>query len=246
MMQTRHTIRNFCLTMFNKQRMNRSASVLLIAGLVAVAIPKASSSTELTDRIYGELEATRRDYRECASDLLRLKVAPEDARGACARSLKPDDFSRCVVRIGRTDAVGVADAVAACRQVRRPVELATCFVDVRNNLDGAAASDVLNYCRRSLLPVRYSRCVVGLRQAEKDLQPATALETCIQASDLPADLDPTFIPYEQNNQQNNPVQQAPSPQSSPIDSPPNGIDTPSANPAPSNPTPTQSPVPALF
>lgn len=216
----------------------RVAAASLIGGFAALSLPATSSSSILPSILSPSLDPTTRDYRECASDLLRLQISPAEADAACARAFKPSDFAQCVVRISRDQAVPATTAVSACRQVRRPVELGSCYVDIRNQLkDNVAATDVLNSCRRSLLPARYANCVVGVSRADQQLTAPRSLEVCLDAADLPQDLDPTFIPFEPAPTLLLP-EAVPTPEPSPVQTFP----PPTAVPSP-EPT---APVPALY
>lgn len=233
--------------MFNKKLIHYPASAIVIAGFVALTLsetavsPTAARAIDIGGvRVFAPLEPTKTDYRACVSDLSRLNVAPEAANSACAKAFKPEDFSRCVVRISRNDAVPAGDAINACRQVRRPIDLASCFTDIRDRLKDASASEVLNSCQRSILPVRYANCVVGLSQAEKSLTGSAALNTCIDASDFPTEFEPTFIPFEQAT----PGVTQPDSQLNLTPAPTTPLFPSQTTPAPTS-APTQ-PVPALY
>lgn len=233
--------------MFKNKLIHHPASAIVIAGFVALTLsetavsPTAAQAIDIGGvRVFSPLEPTKRDYRECVTDLTRLNVAPETADSTCAKAFKPEDFSRCVVRISRNDAVPATEAVNACRQVRRPIDLASCFTDIRNLLKDTSASEVLSSCQRSILPVRYANCVVGLSQAEKSLTGSAALNTCIDASDFPTEFEPTFIPFERTTPgaiQPDSQLNLPSPSTTPL------------FPSQTTPTPTtppSQPVPALY
>ncbi|NJL22790.1 MAG: hypothetical protein HC895_21355 [Leptolyngbyaceae cyanobacterium SM1_3_5] len=86
--------------------------------------------------------------------------------------------------------------IAGCRQVRRPIELADCVVDIRAATTDPTETDILNSCRRSLLPRRYGNCVVGLARST-EISGVSALGSCIQAGDRPRNLRPSFVPASQ-------------------------------------------------
>jgi hypothetical protein len=219
--------------MFKLPLFHRLTSAVLIAGFAALGMPATSSSSILPAVLDPNLDPTLRDYRECSQALTNVKLPLEEAEAACAQAFNPQDFSQCVVRISRkaTD-VAPGDAVSACRRVRRPVDLSSCYTLIRDQYKDAAGSEVLNSCRLSLLPTRYARCVVGLGQANREITSTRALSTCIDASELPTQLAPTFIPF--------------------TTTPPSGVTPPGAvqpNPIPA-PAPevqiTPVPVPALY
>lgn len=122
------------------------------------------------------------DYRFCAARLLALNISGEAVSTACAAALEPKVLSTCVYDIQRQTSILATDALATCRQVRRPNELATCVVGISINSQEKTIPEVLNYCRRSLLPARFAECVVGLRR-EIAVTPVQAMDTCIDGSD---------------------------------------------------------------
>ncbi|PSB28168.1 hypothetical protein [Stenomitos frigidus] len=201
------------------------AGISVVAGLVAVVLPVPAIAAN--------------DYERCTADLLGAKISSEEAASACSRAFFPRDLSACVSQLsGNTFAP--ADALNACRQVRRPRDLATCVVDIRREISDSTAADVLDSCRRSLLPTRYSDCVVGLNQAAK-LPSAKALDSCIDASAFPREVDPTFLPFTPSGGVNvTPQTGSTTPSVSPTTAP-----TAVPSPTPSSPAPaTQSePIP---
>ncbi|HEY9906304.1 MAG TPA: hypothetical protein V6D18_01695 [Thermosynechococcaceae cyanobacterium] len=167
-------------------RIFRFASAGLMVGLVVFELPgKAEIST---------LDSTRNDYRTCATTLLRLKVSTEEVATACGRAFKPEDLSVCVQRTVEVGNVPLPETLSACRNVRRPVEMASCVVDIRRQLSDTAPSEVLDRCRRSLLPERYANCVTGINSPITTSSSAK-LTTCLDASDFSQELDPSVIPY---------------------------------------------------
>ena len=156
------------------------ASLSVVAGLVAIVLPVPSA-------------IAANDYERCTTDLLGAKISSEEAASACSRAFFPVDLSSCVSVLSR-NTFAAADALTACRQVRRPRDMATCVVDIRRQITDSTATEVLDSCRRSLLPMRYSDCVVGLNKAAK-VPSAKALDSCIDASYFPREVDPTFLPF---------------------------------------------------
>ena len=155
------------------------ASLSVVAGLFAVMLPMRAIAAN--------------DYERCTTDLLGSKISSDEAASACSRAFFPRDLSSCVSQLS-VNSFAAADALTACRQVRRPQDLATCVVNIRHQISDSTATEVLDSCRRSLLPTRYSDCVVGLNKAAK--VPSTkALDSCIDASYFPREVDPTFLPF---------------------------------------------------
>lgn len=121
------------------------------------------------------------DYRFCTARLLALSISTGAVSTSCAAALYPKRLGNCVYDIQRQTSILAADALATCRQVRQPDELATCVVGISINSKEKTIPEVLNYCRRSLLPVRFAECVVGL-QKEIDVTSNQAMNTCIDAT----------------------------------------------------------------
>ncbi len=140
-----------------------------------------------------------KDYRLCAFQLLKAGITEENASQACAGALHPEDVSACVIRIERQTKLAAENILTTCEKARRPKELAQCVNGISHNLEEGVKSAVLDYCGRSLLPVRFASCVVGLR-AEIKFEPIKAMDTCIDASDLISNTEPTFIPAGQEPQ----------------------------------------------
>lgn len=216
------------------RRLVRGLSGLgIVAGLVAAVVPApiAIALPFPLPRV-NDYRPSRRDFDQCTSRLINLQLSVEEATSACARTLVPSDLSRCVERIASVDAIAAVDALSACRQVRRPEEMASCVVDINGRVEGATAADVLDGCRRSLFPDRLANCVVGTTQAAK--YPSTqAINTCIDGGYFPRELDPTFISY--------PLVESPEPSQTPLFEP-----VPSLTPAPAQTTPAQEVIPQKF
>ncbi len=181
---------------------------LAMVGFVAIALPVAPAQAGIFDW----LEHPGNDYQSCAKDLNNAKIATDAASDACAKALHPDELAQCVTRTSTAKNVKVTavEALATCKQVRRPLELATCVVDIRQNTQDAAVVDVLDTCRRSLLPVKFSQCVVGLHK-ELKLAAKPSMDSCIDANFprefisnlLPLDYAPPALPSPSNTQLNN-------------------------------------------
>ena len=190
------------------------ASISVVVGLFAFVLPLPSIAAN--------------DYERCTTELLGAKISSEDAASACSRAFFPRDLSACVSQLSGNSFVA-ADALTACRQVRRPTDMATCVVNIRRQITDSTATEVLDSCRRSLLPMRYSDCVVGLNKAAK--VPSTkALDSCIDASYFPREVDPTFLPF--------------TPSGGVSVTPQTGTTAPSMNQTTPSPTTTPSPMTA--
>ncbi len=161
------------------------AGATALVGLAAVALPIAPAIAA---------KDSRHDFNRCAAALVNLKLSSEESVAACSRALQPEYLGKCVTRVS---AIGYTplDALNACREVRRPEEMAACVVDIRQSLSASTAADVLDSCRRSLLPMRYANCVIGISRGGAGLAPASALNSCIDIQEFPREVDPTFIRY---------------------------------------------------
>jgi len=179
----------FWLSLSERWSITRFGGVALgITGLIAIAQPPATANVQ--------------DYEYCAGTLLNAKIEPPSAADSCARDLHPQDLGSCVASINQRTPIVATDALSACSRVRRPLDLANCVVNidqqtiVPKKLDEATRksvlSNALDTCRRSLLPLRYAECVIGLNN-KVDLPPLSLMGTCIDASDRPSDLLPSFI-----------------------------------------------------
>ena len=165
-----------------------SCTRLAIAALLATAIPSFPAAAV---RIRGVENST--DYQVCASRLLRAGISPNTLATACAEALRPEELSRCVLKIKLRTPIAPSDALYACSQVRRPEDVATCVLEISGNTKDAPATDVLSDCRRSLLPISFSECVVALHR-KIDISTAKALDTCFDTADLPRSPYRTYQP----------------------------------------------------
>ncbi|TRT77978.1 MAG: hypothetical protein EWV82_18540 [Microcystis aeruginosa Ma_AC_P_19900807_S299] len=145
-------------------------------------------------------------------------VSPEDAATACSEALIPKELSRCVAMIKSKTPIDGNLALQACFQVRRPIDLGNCVVDIhraaplfatnspkQTETETAKEPDklgistqILDSCRQSLLPGRFSECVIAVSRDVDKNNPSQALQTCLSAEDFPRDLFPS---YPQNQDQ---------------------------------------------
>jgi len=128
----------------------------------------------------------RNGFETCNYELAQMGISAPERSRACGAALYPRDISACVIRIANdNDDIGPSAALSTCRQVRRPLDLASCVTDI-NRLDESdlIATTALETCRRSLLPRRFSQCVVGIAR-DMDLTPQTAIADCIEAREKP-------------------------------------------------------------
>ncbi len=69
-------------------------------------------------------------FSACISQIVGTGVSPEDAATACSEALIPKELSRCVVMIKSKTPIDGNLALQACFQVRRPIDLGNCVVDI--------------------------------------------------------------------------------------------------------------------
>lgn len=196
--------------MLKKSSAHYAAGIAVLSSLIVATLPLSTQAAK----------DSQGDFRRCVAGLLKANISNEEAVSACGRTLTPQYLESCVVQISRDSAYPAADTLNACRQVRRPEDMAACVVNIRNSLKDGTAADILDSCRRSLLPVRYARCVVGLSQGSSGLTPATALNSCNDELYFPREVDPTFISYPlpapyPSLQPETPIQPIPSPSPTP-------------------------------
>jgi hypothetical protein len=157
-------------------------------------------------------------FSACISQIVRTGVSPQDAAAACSEALIPKELSRCVAMIKSKTPINGNLALQACFQVRRPIDLGNCVVDIHRAAPLFAANSpkqtetetakepdklgistqILDSCRQSLLPGRFSECVIAVSRDVDKNNPSQALQTCLSAEDFPRDLFPS---YPQNQDQ---------------------------------------------
>jgi hypothetical protein len=173
----------------------------------------------------GLLEMTRptaasaNQFNDCIRQMTRAGVSPKDAGQACSDALIPKELSGCAAMIAARTPIDANSALLACYQVRRPIDLGNCVVDIHRAVPAIAAAPetkqdapktgtetkkpselslkVLDSCRKSLLPGRFSECAIAISRDVTDATPAEALDTCLSAEDFPRDLFPAY-PQNQN------------------------------------------------
>lgn len=218
--------------LMQSKKVRWSVAQCVTASLAAVAVPIAPANA-----LFG---GSANPYEVCTRDLTRAQVSTTDAANACAQALRPKDLGDCVDRIA-DEKISGADALSVCRQVRRPIEAGNCVVRIRRQASDTAIVDVLDSCRRSLLPERFAECVVGENRQLK-ISGKQAIDTCIDASDRPNDVLPTFIPAGSDIPG---ATTAPSITPTPIVPSPGQSSTPSTStPASSTSTPASTSAPA--
>lgn len=163
--------------------------------------------------------SARNQFDVCVRQIAGTGVPIEKAKVACSDALIPRELSRCVGQIKSRTTINPEDALEACYQVRRPVDLANCVTDINRSVPIAATEPTASYqtqegtplsleasskveanpllfalesCRRSLLPGRYSECVIALSRNGEETTPVQAMKICLTAEDFPRELFPTY------------------------------------------------------
>jgi hypothetical protein len=183
-----------------------AAIAILPAGLGMWLFPTAPASA-------------RNQFDVCIRRAVNAGVPVEKAKVACSDALIPKELAWCVRRITGRTSINPEDALEACYQVRRPIDLGNCVADIHRRVDVPAAEPATSYqteegtplsleasskvetnpslfvlesCRRSLLPGRYSECVIALSRNGEETTPVQAMKTCLTAEDFPRELFPTY------------------------------------------------------
>jgi hypothetical protein len=75
-------------------------------------------------------------FEICVKELLGTEaISPQQAASACAEALEPKDLSYCVIKINTFTPVDALSALRTCFRDRRPLELATCTVNITQEFD---------------------------------------------------------------------------------------------------------------
>lgn len=177
----------------------RLGTLSIACATLLTSVPIVPAQASIDYGIRGrdsEYRARQADYLSCADNLLTTGISEQEAAAACAAALAPRHVGNCAIDLYNNTELRPEAIVAGCRQVRRPLELAGCVVDIRTATTDTAEVDILDRCRRSLLPRRYGNCVVGLAQSTATTG-VGALNGCIEAGDRPRNLRPSFVPSSQ-------------------------------------------------
>lgn len=158
-------------------------------GAIAVGLLLAPATTVPAKA----LNADPGSYSSCLSDLTSTGLATDLAAEACAGAFHPRQLARCVTRLEDLSELTATNRLSACSRNRRPDDLASCVIDITDDLGSSAAPAALNHCRLSLLPQRFANCVLGVGAIE-GLDAIATLDLCLQAGYRPRDLAPSFIP----------------------------------------------------
>ncbi|MBR8829979.1 MAG: hypothetical protein N5P05_000474 [Chroococcopsis gigantea SAG 12.99] len=181
--------------------------ILWKAGVIGVTAIVTAGLSDLTSPLVASAQRTNQ-FDICIREITSTGVSPGAAGTACSDALIPKELSFCVTRIKNKTPLQGDDILRACYQVRRPVDLANCVIDIARVIPAGSqarkqeekpAPDAkslygltLDSCRRSLLPGRHSECVIAVSRESKDATLENALNTCLSAEDFPRDLFPSY------------------------------------------------------
>ncbi len=158
------------------------------------------------------VKASWNQFDVCISELVNNGVSSANAQTGCAGALIPKQLSQCVAMIHSNTAIDGEAALRSCFQVRYPVDLGNCVVDIQNGvLSKYSASEVsatpsntlaiaaMNACRASLYPGRHSECVIAVSRDSQETTFQQSLDTCLAAEDFPRDLFPAYSQTQPSN-----------------------------------------------
>ncbi len=124
------------------------------------------------------------EFDVCAKELQQAGLSADEASAACSEALHPEDLSLCVLSMNVEVDVTAQQGLENCFRDRRPVELATCVIDIDEAVEVEDVGNIVQNCRKSLQPLRYSECVIGLT-AGNEIAVSRAVDDCIAADDSP-------------------------------------------------------------
>jgi len=90
--------------------------ILVIPSLLTLALPSKAQG--------------KNQFDVCLQELTASGVPTEQAQTGCADALVPRELSTCVRTISTTTEIKAIDALKSCYQVRRPVDLGNCVVNI--------------------------------------------------------------------------------------------------------------------
>lgn len=79
-------------------------------------------------------------FDDCISGLIDSGISAEKAGVACSDALIPKELSECVGDIKGGTPIAADDALTACYRVRRPVDMASCVVEIHDEAIASATS----------------------------------------------------------------------------------------------------------
>ncbi|MEM9245928.1 MAG: hypothetical protein AAGA67_09340 [Cyanobacteria bacterium P01_F01_bin.153] len=174
------------------QSLRKIARPLSVLGAIALALPTSMGTAEpaSAETIIG----IPHDVRRCVQRLNNYTdLTPELIADTCAYSWDANAVSRCVQTIERHTSISANDALNACRKTRRPKGVSRCVREISqiDNNSQRITEASLGYCHRSLLPQRFADCTTALVN-QLEIDPAEAMDTCIDGRDRPRDLYPGY------------------------------------------------------
>ena len=167
----------------------------------------------LLNGFWQPVKASWNQFDVCISELVNNGVSSANAQTGCAGALIPKQLSQCVAMIHGNTGIDGEAALRSCFQVRWPVDLGNCVVDIQNsvlknyssadektaNASNSLAIAAMNSCQASLAPGRHSECVIAVSRNAPSTGLQNSLDTCLAAEDFPRDLFPAYSKTQPSN-----------------------------------------------
>jgi hypothetical protein len=138
----------------------------------------------------------------CLREIVNSGVSVEQANTACADALIPKELSLCVEKISNNTQVTPEDALSNCYQVRRPVDMAYCVVDIDKEIlrgyssksNSPAETKAENFeemeSMEKSMDKEESPLMLALETCRSSLSPARHSECVIALSRTPESMSP--------------------------------------------------------
>lgn len=124
-------------------------------------------------------------FDACMKDLTSAGVPVEEAQTGCADALVPKELSACVRNISTNTDIKSIDALKSCYQVRRPMDLGRCVVDINKQALNLNKSNPPKTTATTSETIPSENMTVTTETESTKVSPLmTALQTC-QSSLLP-------------------------------------------------------------
>ncbi|MGI0482712.1 hypothetical protein ACN4EE_18245 [Geminocystis sp. CENA526] len=80
------------------------------------------------------VKANNNSFDVCLRDLTASGIPVEQAQTGCADALVPTELSTCVKNISTNTNISSIEALKSCYQVRRPLDLGSCVVNINRDI----------------------------------------------------------------------------------------------------------------
>ncbi|BAQ62774.1 hypothetical protein GM3708_3180 [Geminocystis sp. NIES-3708] len=143
----------------------------------------------------------------CLKDLITAGVTTEQAQTGCADALVPRELSTCVRTIATGTDIKAIDALKSCYQVRRPVDMGNCVVNINKTsilkttskstlekkevVTTETETNLFATTEDNTLMTKISPVMMALNTCQASLLPARHSECVIALSRTPQVTDPT-------------------------------------------------------